>query len=352
MRRRTWAAVLAVVLVVGLSVLAARKPVPYATFSPGPTVNVLGKSGKSEIITVEGRKSYHDDGALRLTTIIASGAGEKISIAELVTAWIDPDRAVYPYTAVHAPTDTRESVREQSAVQMVSSQDNAVAAALGAMNIPFTSAVKIAQVSKDGPADGQLKNGDLVLSVNGKKVSTLDELTGTIRPLKVGSEVTVKVRRDGRELEKRMTTTASPQDKKLSALLVSIAPSYEFPFEVDLRLDDNIGGPSGGLMFALGIYDVLTPGSLTGGKAIAGSGEIDAQGEVGGIGGIQQKVVGAQDSGAGLFLVPAENCAEALGGHYDPDKIRLVKVTTLKEAIEDVQAWVKDSDATMARCTR
>ncbi len=81
-------------------------------------------------------------------------------------------------------------------------------------------------------------------------------------------------------------------------------------------------------MFATGIYDVLTPGSLTGGKAIAGTGEIDGEGKVGAIGGIQQKLVGAQDDGARLFLVPADNCAEALGGHYDPDKMRLVKVTT------------------------
>jgi PDZ domain-containing protein len=352
MRRRTWAGLLAVVLVIGLSAFASRKPVPYATFSPGPTVNVLGKSGKSEIITVGGRTSYRDDGGLRLTTVIASGAGEKISIAQLVTAWLDPDRAVYPYEAVHAPTDTQESVREESAVQMVSSQDNAVAAALGALDIAFKSAVKVAQVEKDGPADGQLEAGDLVLSVNGKDVTTLDQLTGSIRPLPVGSEVSVKVRRDGKELVKRMKTTTSPQDKKLSALRVSIAPSYEFPFEVDLNLDENIGGPSGGLMFALGIYDVLTPGSLTNGKVIAGTGEIDAQGKVGEIGGIQQKLVGAQDDGARLFLVPEGNCADALRGHYDPDKLRLVKVTTLDEAIGDVKAWTKDPDAKLARCTK
>ena len=105
-------------------------------------------------------------------------------------------------------------------------------------------------------------------------------------------------------------------------------------------------------MFAMGIYDVLTPGSLTEGATIAGTGEIDAKGNVGAIGGIQQKLVGAQDDGAKLFLVPAENCAEALGGHYDPDKMRLVKVTTLKEGIDDVQAWVKDHDAKLTRCTR
>ena len=134
--------------------------------------------------------------------------------------------------------------------------------------------------------------------------------------------------------------------------IVDRAGCYDFPFDVKLNLDENIGGPSGGLMFAMGIYDVLTPGSLTGGKVIAGTGEIDAQGKVGEIGGIQQKLVGAQDDGAQLFLVPTANCAEALGGHYDPDKMRLVKVTTLDEAIKDVKAWVKDPNAKLPRCTQ
>ena len=102
----------------------------------------------------------------------------------------------------------------------------------------------------------------------------------------------------------------------------------------------------------MGIYDVLTPGSLTGGKAIAGTGEIDGEGHVSPIGGIQQKLVGAQSDGAKLFLVPADNCAEALGGNFDPDKMRLVKVTTLDDAIKDVKAWVKDPKAPLPRCTR
>jgi Lon-like protease len=104
-------------------------------------------------------------------------------------------------------------------------------------------------------------------------------------------------------------------------------------------------------MFALGIYDVLTPGSLTDGKVIAGTGEIDAAGKVAPIGGIRQKLVGAQDDGAELFLVPADNCAEALKGNYDPDKMRLVKVSTMEQALGEVQDWVKDPDAKLARCT-
>ena len=352
MKRRTWAGLLAVVLVLGLSVVAARESVPYVTFAPGPTVNVLGKFEDKSIVTVSGHKAYKDDGGLRLVTVIPSGPDEKISIPQLVSAWVDPDRDVYPYQAIYPKTATRDSVREESSAQMVSSKDSAVAAALRALDIPFKTAVKISEVTKGGPADGKLKAGDQVLSVNGREVTGLKQLTGIIRPLPVGTDIKVKVRRNGKVVEEEMTTAAAPDDKSASAVQVAIAPGFEFPFDVKLNISENIGGPSGGLMFALGIYDVLTPGSLTDGKVIAGTGEIDADGNVLPIGGIQQKLVGAQDDGAELFLVPADNCAEALGGNYDPDKMRLVKVSTIEQALDEVQAWVKNPDAKLARCTR
>ncbi|MBV9830799.1 MAG: signaling protein, partial [Marmoricola sp.] len=137
-----------------------------------------------------------------------------------------------------------------------------------------------------------------------------------------------------------------------SALLITIAPAYKFPFGVKLNIDRNIGGPSGGLMFSMGVYDVLTPGSLTDEKTIAGTGEITPDGTVQPIGGIQQKLVAAQDAGAKLFLAPADNCAEALAGHFDPNKMRLVKVTKLSDALDDVHRWAKDHNAPLPRCTR
>ena len=356
MSRRTVAGLLAAVLVVGLAVVALSRPVPYVTFAPGPTVNVLGTGDQGKdskaIISVEGHRAYRDQGALRLTTVVPSGPQQKVSIPGLVSAWVDPDRAVYPYQAIYQAQDTRTSVRQQSSVEMVSSQDNAVAAALRALQIPFSTAVKVAAVEKGGPAAGKLRTGDYVLAVDGSKIEGVDQVTSRIRALPVGSRVTLEVERGGRTLQERLRTVTSTVDKKSSAVRVSIAPTYRFPFDVKLNLAQNIGGPSGGMMFAMGIYDVLTPGSLTGGKVIAGTGEIDAAGTVGEIGGIQQKLVGAQGDGARLFLVPAGNCAEALGGHYDPQKMRLVKVTTLDEAIKDVKAWVKDPQAKLARCTR
>ena len=119
-------------------------------------------------------------------------------------------------------------------------------------------------------------------------------------------------------------------------MLVSIqAAGYEFPFDVKLKLDREHRRPVGRADVRASASTTCSPPARSpSGKAIAGTGEIDGEGNVGPIGGIQQKLVGAQGDGAKLFLVPADNCAEALGGHYDPDKMRLVKVTTLDEAID------------------
>lgn len=352
MSRRTWAGLLALVLVLGLSVAAALKPVPYATFAPGPTVNVLGKDDGKPIIQVTGHKEYRDKGGLRLVTIIPSAADQKVDLLTLMAVWLSPSSAAYPYSSIYTPQDTSSSVQQQSAQQMTSSQDNAVAAALTALKVPFTGAVKIAQVDRAGAAHGKLKTGDVVQSVNGKRASTPDELVTQVKALPIGSKVTLVVERAGRERTVVLTTKPSTVDAKRSAIGVSIAPTFDFPFQVSLNIRKNIGGPSGGLMFALGIYDVLTPGSLTGGKTVAGTGEIDGTGKVGPIGGVQQKIAAAQRDDAGLFLVPAANCAEAAATDYDKDKLRLVKVENFKDALADVKAWVQNPRADLPRCTR
>ncbi len=351
--RGATAVLLALVLLAITGWLALREPVPYVTFSPGPTVNVLGKAGGDDpIIEIEGEESYRDDGALRLVTVVPSGPGQKVSLPALLRAWVDPSVDVLPYTAVYQEQDTRDSVRQQSAAQMSSSQDNATAAALNALDISFDVGVGVASVDPDGPAADRLEPGDEVLRVAGQPVGTVEELVDQVRSQPVGSSVAFEVRRDGERRTERVRTVAAPDGGEGSAVRVGVADCcYDFPFDVSLNISDNIGGPSAGLMFALGIYDVLTPGSLTDGRAIAGTGEIDPEGNVSPIGGIRQKLVGAQSDGAELFLVPGDNCAEALTGNFDPEEMRLVRADTLSEAIDDVQAWVEDPEADLPRCT-
>ena len=117
--------------------------------------------------------------------------------------------------------------------------------------------------------------------------------------------MTLRVLSKGKESTVRITPEQVDGEPRVG---VRLLPAYHFPFDVSVDIDPGIGGPSAGLMFSLGIYDTLTPGSLTGGHAVAGTGTMDATGKVGPIGGIQQKIAGARDAGAELFLVPPDNC--------------------------------------------
>lgn len=92
----------------------------------------------------------------------------------------------------------------------------------------------------------------------------------------------------------------------LGVILVSV-PADGATIEYNL---EDIGGPSAGLMFTLAVVDKLSPGELTGGKFIAGTGTISESGEVGPIGGITHKIRAAKDAGAEVFLTPAANCGK------------------------------------------
>ncbi|MFD8915747.1 S16 family serine protease [Streptomyces sp. NPDC059575] len=112
--------------------------------------------------------------------------------------------------------------------------------------------------------------------------------------------------------------------------------------KVDLRLA-NVGGPSAGLLFTLGIVDKLdgdgSGGDLTGGRTVAGTGTIDADGKVGAVGGVPLKTRAARRDGATVFLVPRAECADAKAEL--PKGLRLVPVTDLKSAVNSLVALEK-----------
>jgi len=351
MSRRTVAGLLAFGLVVVLTICAALVKVPYVRFQPGPTINVLGPFDGKPIIKITGHKVYRDTGGLRMVTIIPDGPSDDLSLIQVMTAWIDPDVAVLPKDAVYKPTQTSKQVQQQSAVEMTSSQDNATAAALNALKIGYRVDVTVSGVDPKGPSKDLLKKGDVLTAVDGTSTPGAAKLVAAIRAVTPGDKVRLTIRRGSASKVVTVVTVPAADDKKASRVGVSIAQKFIYPFKVQVQLPETIGGPSAGMMFALSIYDLLTPGSLTGGKSIAGSGEISASGVVSPIGGIGQKLVGAQRDGARLFLVARENCAEAVRSHYDKNKLRLVKVHTLSDAIKAVDAWRQNPDATLPRCT-
>lgn len=356
MTQRTLAGLLAVLLVIALLVVAWASPLPYVIYRPGVTINVLGDSvggGGSEtadasrkpIIQIDGHRAYRDSGQLRMTTVSETRPDADVRLPQLLAAWISRKDAVYPWDAVYQRGTTNQQTEHQGAVQMASSQDTATAIALREIGQKVPEVVTIADVGKGEPADGRLRPHDVIVSVNGVKVTGIEQVIGLIRRTAAGQPLDFVVRRDNTEQHVTVAPTDHDGTPRIGATL---GAGYDFPFDVTIDIDPAIGGPSAGLMFSLGIYDVLTPGSLTGGQPIAGTGAIEPDGTVGAIGGIQQKIAASDRDGAKLFLVPKDNCDEALGAAKGD--LRLVKVTTMHDAVSSVEAWVKDHDTTLPSC--
>ncbi|MEP7090037.1 MAG: PDZ domain-containing protein [Nocardioidaceae bacterium] len=350
MSRRTLASVLVACLLLALAVVAFALPVPYVTESPGPTVNVLGDNGSKPVIGVRGHKTYPTRGQLRLTTVSVTNPTRRIGLAETLEAWFDKTRAVYPRDVIYPPEQTAQESEQQSNVEMVSSQDTAVAAALTELGYTLPLQIEVLAVTKGSPAAGRLRTRDLLQEIDGVRITGVEQVSQGIQRSGAGKPVTIVVRRGTATKRLTITPKASADDPTKAVVGIQIGTGYDFPFDVSVRLGESIGGPSAGLIFSLGVYDTLTPGSLTGGTDIAGTGTIDEDGRVGTIGGVQQKIVAARNAGARIFLVPPGNCSSALHADVRKDQIELVKAPTLHSAVQSLEAYARDKGADLPSC--
>ena len=344
---------LLVCAVVG-TVLLGMSPSPYGVERPGPVYDVLGKTevnGKSvPLIDIPSQKTYPTTGILDMLTVYVDGSPEeKVSWIELAGSWFDPSRAAVPLDELFPSGQTEDQSNAESAIDMTNSQQAATAAALSELKIDYRSQVVVAEVIKNTPAAGKLKAGDELLTVNGQTITGLTMLQQAIQGNGVTKPVELVVRRDGDEKTLEITPELSPDTHK-PAVGVYTGSTFTFPFDVKIQLQD-VGGPSAGMMLALGIYDKLTPGALAGTAHIAGTGTIDPSGAVGPIGGIRQKMYGARDDGATWFLAPASNCNEVTG--HIPSGLTVFAVKTLDDSLADVKAIASGSDTSkLATCPR
>ena len=321
-------------------------PVPYVILGPGPTLNTLGKDSSGQpMITISGRASYPVTGHLNLVTVSYQGcAGNRFNIFTALVAWLNPHQAVVPEGEICPAGQTQKQTQEQDTQEMTSSQSTATAAALTQLHIPYSTQAVVAQPQKGFPAYGVLKAGDVITKVDGQPVTSQGGLTKLIYAHPAGSTLTLTIIRDG---QSRQVQVGTRQSGGHPVMGVEIRGQYQFPFQVKISVGD-IGGPSAGMMFALGIIDKLTKLDLTAGRFIAGTGEIEPSGKVDPIGGIQQKMVGARNAGATIFLTPAANCADTKGAV--PAGLRLVKVSTLNQAVTYLEALKSGHPASVPSC--
>ena len=333
MTRRGATVVAAGIAVIALCLLAWLLPVPYVSMNPGPVVNTLGSPGGTDVVAVTGHRTYPTSGRLDLTTVTMTSPGTKLPLTKLVTDWLDPKAALVPRSYVYPKTETPAEVEKQNTAEMAGSQQTAIAAGLSAAGIPVRATVVVAEVLPGTPAVGKLRVGDHLVSVQGKPVRSASVLRDTIRSYRPGARLDLGIVRKG--TRKTVTIVAGPaqDDPHVAAVGIQVGVSgYSSDTTVKVNLPEQIGGPSAGMMFALAIYDKVTPGQLADGRVVAGTGTIDADGNVGPIGGIQQKIHGARDAGATVFLAPAGDCADA--GKADVPGITVYRVETLKDSIK------------------
>jgi PDZ domain-containing protein len=342
--------VLALVLVLVVAFL----PSPYAIERPGPVFDALGTTEvggqRTPVISIPGQRTYPTSGSLDVLTVSVLGTPTKgPAWPDLAAAWLDPAQSVVPLEAVFPPGESAGQADEQSAAEMAESQRGAIAAALTQLGHRVTGTVRISEVEPGTAAAGSLRKGDVIRSFAGRPVTdscTLQHLVlahGTapaaIHVERGGSATTVRV-------APRLTGTGAGGRPLLG---VVTSATYSFPFSVHLRLGD-VGGPSAGMMFALGIVDELTPGPATGGRHVAGTGTICGDGTVGPIGGIVQKLAAARRAGATVFLAPAGNCDEVRG--HIPGGLDVYSVKTLSGASAVLKTLAtRGSTARLPRCS-
>ncbi|MFG6491559.1 PDZ domain-containing protein [Microbacterium sp. P03] len=337
MNRRTsvgvWALVVAMVVLLVLTFL----PTAYVIQQPGPVYNTLGETQSSDgttvpLISVEGAETYPTEGALDLLTVQVVGNRERTpSWFELALAWFDPSRAVVPIDAVFPAGQSSDERNQESAAMMVDSQKEATAAALTELGYDVDAKLTVYSLSDGSASEGVLEAGDVIQSANGQPVTDATSLRAVINE-GGGAPVEIGIERGGEPQTVTVTPSEATAEDGTSVWLIGVTLTTDFDFPIDVTIQlNNVGGPSAGMMFALGIIDTLTPGSLNSGQNVAGTGTIDAAGTVGPIGGIRQKLWGAEEAGATVFLAPASNCDEVVG--HVPSGLRVFSVATLGDSM-------------------
>ena len=366
---RSVSAVATCALLAGAFVL----PSSYVKEGPGPLFDVLGTYQEKEVIEVSGAPSYKTFGKMNMTTVSVSGGPyTELSGAEAFYGWLafDGNRSLVVPTDALYPHVSHEQATAATGAQMADSQTQAKVAAMRQLKMAVTEKVQVLSTVEGSPAASALKADDRIVKVGEKQIETLTDVSKAVNASN-GSPIDVTVERGGKQQTFKLTPVRS-SDNSRWILGAGLKQSYDLPAHVQYNLD-GVGGPSAGLMLALGTVDKLSEGTLladedAGGDPyrsyISGTGTIDANGKVGAIGGIKYKILATGRYGARYFLAPKENCdsivkmqAEdpALFNYYHAGQVKgemvVIPVSTLDEAVKTVEAIKSGTpDDSLPRC--
>jgi PDZ domain-containing protein len=319
-RQRVTAGV-AVLALIGLVFALNFYKLPVVALSPGPMEDVLSQ------LKVQGSTVYDSKGKLYLTSV---GIDDNVRFYEALLDMANHDVELLPRGLVYPDQQDDQEIDRENAQAMDVSKETATVVALRQVGYDIEpSGVEITEVLAGAPAHGKLKPTDRILEVDGRKVRSTDQVRAAIRSHKAGERVTFKIERIGRTSAVPVTPQQVDGEPRVGILLRDVFPSL--PVKVSIETQNHIGGPSAGLMFTLSIIDKLTEEDLTGGRRIAGTGEIALDGGVLPVGGVAEKLVAVDRMGVKTFFIPEGNCAGVRG--RVPRGLRLVKVANVKDAL-------------------
>lgn len=320
-----------IVLAAGLALTGATVAVPFVAEGPGPTFDTLGQVDGKTVVEVTGAQTFPTSGHLNMTTVSVT---DQLTMFGALTRWFSGSSGIVPREAVFPPGLSEQQVDQENNRQFSESEANAEVAALSYLHLPTK--VVVRTVTPGSPSAGILAPMDRLLAVNGRSVSSATQVTAALADTRPGQRAAVRYQRgDATAQETTLVLGTRPDDEPQGFLGITPAGQPDVPFHITISLGD-IGGPSAGLMFALALVDKLTPGELTGGTFVAGTGTIDDGGVVGAIGGIRFKMAAARSAGASVFLVPADNCTEAT--RQALEGLVLVRVAALADAVSALGA--------------
>lgn len=328
MNRRTRTLIVGALPIVALAAVMSTPAVtvPFASEGPGPLFDVLGEVEGETAVEVSGGDPDPSEGRLDMTTVAIS---HNLSLLQVMGMWADPGQVIVPIESVFPPGVSQDEVQERNALMFTDSEANATAAALSQLGLPIE--VAVAMIAEDAAAAGVLEEGDVLRSFNGQAIDRPETLQRLVSERPPGERVTMDVVRDGEEESVAVELGEHPDDAGTAFLGIGMSAQPAGDVNVEYNVS-GIGGPSAGLILSLAVIDKLSPGDLTEGRHIAGTGSIDGSGAVGAIGGITHKISAAREGGADMFLVPADNCAEALTA--EAGDMPLIRVETLDDAVE------------------
>lgn len=326
-------------------------PTPYVVQQPGPVYDTLGTvdiDGTDTALIDVAAETYDTEGSLDLLTVSVLGSRQtRTGWFAVISAWFDSSRSVVPLDAVYPEGTSFDDAERANRIEMENSQREAVAAALRQLGYPVDGTLTIASVAEGYPAQGVIDEGDVLLAVEGQTFSDVSALRQAFASHGTGRPAAVTVLRGDETIELEITPVLSEGENPIPVIGVGVAVEFDLPIDVEITLD-SVGGPSAGLIFALGIIDKLTPGALTGGEHIAGTGTITAAGDVGAVGGVRQKMYGAVRSGAEWMLVPPDNCRDVINN--EPNGLTVIPVETLTDAVASLEAIASGETGSLASC--